>query len=477
VRGQQLRKVVIFVALVAFQVAVSSCSFFPQRDESPEPELPAEFSLPGRGDSLPGDWWESFGDPELSRLVAESFSANLDLRQIEARLRRARAAATLAGADLYPRVNLDLEGGATRSRTDTGATRVTTTAERYTAALAASYELDLWGRVSSIARSAEADTTAAAWDVDAARVSLAAEIADLWLSAVELKERRSLVEGQLETNLTYLELVRLRQLKGLSSALAVFQQEQIVAATETLLPQLQADLETTLHSLAVLVGRPPLTDLGLSLEALPDLAPRPALGLPSELLERRPDIQAAQARLEAADWQVSAARANRLPSLSLTGSAGYDSADFSRLFDNWFAGFVAGLVTPLIDGGSRSAEVARTEAISDENLAAYRETILTALKEVEDALVREDRQNEYIGSLDKQLQAARNAFAEAMLRYRKGDIEYLDVLASLGSVQELERKSLAARRDVLLYRVSLYRALGGGWESDPDKGERDQDEE
>jgi len=462
--------------LAAAAWAPLSCSFLPEREGPAEPEVPEAFSVSGGGAAAPEAWWEDFDSPELSRLVSEAFSGSFSLRQVEARLRQARAAAGIAGSELYPSLSAEVEGGATRARTGSSGERVTATTEQYSAALAASYEIDLWGRVRSTARAADADVAAASWDLDAARVSLAAALADRWLNVVELKARRTLVEEQLKSNRTYLDLLRLRQTKGLATALAVFQQEQIVAGTAALIPSLQAQLETNTHDLAVLTGRPPRSDLGLAVDSLPSLTPLPAVGLPSELLERRPDIRAALARLEAADWEVAAARANRLPALSLTGSAGFRSNEFDDLFSNWFAGFVAGLVAPLVDGGRRSAEAARSEAVSDERLSSYRETVLTALGEVENALARESRQDEYIRSLDRQLAAARNAFSEAMLRYRKGDIEYLDVLASLSSVQGLERQVLSARRDLLLYRVGLYRSLGGGWEPVPENENGEKDE-
>ena len=288
-------------------------------------------------------------------------------------------------------------------------------------------------------------------------------MADRWLREVELKSRLELARRQVETNRTYRELLLLRRRRGLATALAVFQQEQIVAATEALIPVLESELETVRHELAVLLGRPPRADLGLEADRLPVRPPLPELGLPSRLIENRPDIQAAFSRLESADWGVSAARANRLPALTLTGSAGYRSGDFSSLFDNWFAAFAGGLLAPLIDGGSRAAEVDRTRAAAEEQLAAYRETVLQALREVENALVREEKQAGYLVSLRRQLTAAENALAQARLRFRNGEIEYLDVLSSLSSSQALERELLIAERDILRYRVALYRALAGGW--------------
>jgi len=452
-----------FIAALLLAFLPISCTFLPEREEPLPPEVPENFS-DETGQPSPNQlWWEDFGSSELNRLVLEAFEGSFDLRQAEARLRQARASAVIAGGNLYPEVNLEASGGATRARTGDSENRVTATTENYALGLAASYEIDLWGRVRSTANEADTLVLAGSADLDTARITLAAEVTDRWLSIVELKSQLELVLRQLDSNRTSLELLLLRQRKGLASALAVFQQDQIVAGTESLVPLLESQLDTTRYELAVLLGRPPRADTGLTADRIPEISPLPEIGVPSQLLENRPDIRSAYFRLESSDWGVSAARANRLPALALTAAVGYRSVEFDDLFDNWFAGFAGALLAPLIDGGRRSAEADRALAVSEERLAFYRATVLNAFREVEDALVREKKQTDYIGSLGKQLTAAKNALSEAQLRYRKGDIEYLDVLASLTSVQSLERGMLSASRDLLLYRVSLYRALGARW--------------
>lgn len=457
-----------FIIAVIFTVLPSSCTFLPEREEPLEPEIPESFGEKG-GDPSPNKlWWEDFNSPDLDRLVEESFAGSFDLAQAEARLRQARASAVIAGGDLYPEVNLEASAGATRARTGSSQDGITNTTERYSLGLAAGYEIDLWGRVRSTANEAETLVLASGADLDTARITLAAEVTDRWVNIVELKSQLELVKDQLESNRTYLELLLLRQRKGLTTALAVFQQEQIVAATESLIPLLESQLETTRYELAVLLGRSPRSVLGITTVQLPEIPPVPEIGLPSLLLENRPDIRAAYFRLESSDWGVAAARADRLPALTLTASTGYDSTEFKYLFDDWFAGFAGALLGPLIDGGRRAAEADRTLAVSEEKLAFYRETVLNAIKEVEGALIREKKQTVYMNLLKNQLSAAKKALSEAFLRYRKGDIEYLDVLASLTSVQSLERDVLSAGRDLILYRVSLYRALGSRWNNDID---------
>ncbi len=456
-----------FPRLVLLVLAFSSgCSFLPDREEPAEPEIPESFNRAGGEEAPAARWWEDFNNGELNRLVEEALAGSFTLQGAEARLRQARAAAALAGSGRYPRVNLAGEAGATRTSAETGGERQTATAENYGLSLAAAYEIDLWGRVRSAAREAGALAAAAAFDLSAARISLAGEVADRWLREVNLRSRLELARRQVETNRTTRELLLLRQRRGLATALAVYQQDQIVAATESLIPALESELETVRHELAVLLGRPPRADLGLRADRLPSLPSRPGTGLPSRLIGNRPDIRAAFSRLESADWGVSAARADRLPALTLSGSAGYRSGEFEDLFDNWFAGFAAGLLAPLVDGGRRSAEADRMLAVSEERLAGYRQTVLNALREVENALVREEKQAEYIAGLRLQLAAAERALGQAQLRYRKGETGYLDVLSSLNSTQSLQRELLSGERDLLLYRVALYRSLAGGWEGE-----------
>jgi outer membrane protein TolC len=168
-------------------------------------------------------------------------------------------------------------------------------------------------------------------------------------------------------------------------------------------------------------------------------------------------------RLELADWNVSAAKADRLPSLSLTARATYQADELNLLLDNWLLNLAANLTAPLLDGGRRKAEVDRLTAVVDENLAAYRQTILAAVREVEDALVGEEKLQAHLRGLDTQLDAARNALNEARSRYRNGLIDYLPVLTQLLTVQNLERTIIQRKADLLVARVNLYRALGGSW--------------
>jgi outer membrane protein TolC len=189
----------------------------------------------------------------------------------------------------------------------------------------------------------------------------------------------------------------------------------------------------------------------------------PALGLPVDLLANRPDVRAAGRRLKAAQYQVAAARANRLPTLRFSAGARYGTSELDLLFDTWLINLAADLTAPILDGGRRAAEVDRTRAQEDERLWGYRQSVITAVKEVEDALARESRQREHIDGLESVMAAARQGLEEAIQRYRRGLSDYLPVLTQLIAVQDLERNLIQQREALVRYRIALHRALGGGW--------------
>ena len=220
-----------------------------------------------------------------------------------------------------------------------------------------------------------------------------------------------------------------------------------------------------MHELAVLLGRPPRADLALNQKKMPTVGPLPPLGLPADLLAARPDVQAAGMRLQVADWQLAEARANRLPALSIGAGAQYGPEELDLLFDTWLLSLAANLTAPIFDAGRRAAEVDRVQATVDENLWAYRRVVLTAVKEVEDALERETRQREHIEALKAVMTAARRGLEEALARYRRGLSDYLPVLTQLIAVQDLERDMIEQREALIRYRIGLYRALGGSWSS------------
>jgi len=476
-------KALLLIILIIF--IVSGCSpFRPLFRESPQGEIPKTFSLFSPVPERSQPWWEEFKDPELNVLVRGALLGDLSIKKAWARLRHANALALKAGSGLYPDLNFTSDGSYERRKTTIEVDNVSggrtaptdpvtrQTNKSYSLGLAGSYELDLWGRIRSEQEAARLEASATREDLNAAAITVAAEVTTRWVSIVSQRMQKRLLEKQLETNLTYLELVELRFRMAMVSALDVYQQRQVVAGVRAQIPLVEGKEQLLLHELALLLGKPPRSHMDISRETLPVPERIPATGIPADLLAKRPDIRAAGLRLQTSDWQVAAARANRLPAVSLTAKALYGPAQLDLLFDNWLLGLAANLVAPIFDGKRRAAEVDRTRAVVDENLWAYRETVLTAIKEVEDALVGEEKQRDHVRALQLQINEAKKGLGEARERYRKGIDDYLPVLTQLLAVQRLERDLIQKKTELIVNRVSLYRALGGTWANElrPDAG-------
>jgi multidrug efflux system outer membrane protein len=451
------------ICLAIVLVLFASCSpFKPQARQSPAGELPRTFSLYTAESEPLSRWWEIFNDPDLNALITQALTDNLTIKEAWSRLNQARALAVQAGAALYPDLTGTGRASFTRERTGDGS-RKTISNQDHSLGIISSYELDLWGRIRSGRESALLEVTAAREDLNTVAMTLAAEVANRWINIISQRMQKRLLERQLQANLTYLELVELRFRKAMVSALDVYQQKQIVDDVRAEIPLVEAQEQLLRHELALLLGKLPQTVLNISREDLPEPVGIPATGLPADLLSSRPDLRAAGMRLWAAEWQVAAARADRLPAISLTGQARYGDGDLDVLFDNWLLSLAGNLTAPIFDGRRRAAEVDRSLAVVDENLAAYRQTVLTAIKEVEDALVSEAKQREHIKGLEKVLDTARKALKQAGNRYRNGLTDYLPVLTQLLTVQGLERDLIQQQTNLVGARISLYRALGGTW--------------
>ncbi|MBW2219896.1 MAG: efflux transporter outer membrane subunit, partial [Deltaproteobacteria bacterium] len=445
---------------------VMSCNLFkPDSKAQPEKILPKTFSLYSGEADHSQQWWKSFNDAELNALVDAALSDSFSLKAAWARLNQARALSVQAGAGRYP----DLTGTATaftgRQKISANSSE-TNRIEEYGMGLVSSYELDLWGRVRSQHKSVMLQAVASREDLNTAAITLAAEVANRWIAIIAQRMQKQLLTEQLRINETLLELVELRFRKAMVSALDVYQQKQVVQKKKAEIPLVEEQEQLLQHELAVLLGRPPRATLKINRIKLPKPSPLPPTGLPADLLSARPDIRAAWSRLNASDWQIAAARANRMPALSLTAQARYVGGDIDILFDQWLMSLAANLTAPILDGGRRAAEVDRTRAVADENLALYYNKVLTAIKEVEDALVSEAKKKEHLEGLQKATATAGLALEEAEIRYSNGITDYLPVLTQLTIVQGLERDLIQRQAGILNARIQLYRAIGGTWTED-----------
>jgi multidrug efflux system outer membrane protein len=450
----------LFIAFLA--QALSSCTpFAPAARSGPEETtMPDSFSIKDSIKDPSQRWWETIGDEQLNSFVDEALTDNQTLTSYWARLEKAQAQARKAGADLRPSLAGGVGASYTKIKTGDGGSVEN---GNYSIGLVAGYEVDLWGRIRATHESAYFSAEASREDLNTAAMTVAAEVTERWVSILSQRLQIKLLEKQLTTNNIYLDLVGLRFRKSLASALDVLQQRQLVDRVKAQIPLIEMQERMLENQLAVLLGRMPNQSPDITRRELPVLKAVPGAGLPVQLLQNRPDIVAALRRLEAADQALAAARADRLPSLRLTGSGSYDSNELDQLFDNWIANLAASLTAPVFDGGRRKAEVDINQAEVQQQLAEYRHLVLSAVREVEDALISETKIREHIAALENQLESAQYALTEARTRYINGLNDYLPVLTQLLSVQGLENDLIQRNKDLLVARISLYRAIGGSW--------------
>ncbi|WP_372679778.1 efflux transporter outer membrane subunit [Desulfosarcina sp.] len=425
-------------------------------------EIPDAYALFGGDGDLTSPWWEFVDSPELSRLIDTALSDSFTLKEAWSRLQQARSLAVQAGAARYPDLSATGSVETTRRRSET-LSEGSGGDQNYTLGLISSYELDLWGRIRSQTEAALLTVDATEADLQTASITVAAEVAERWVGIISQRLQQQLLEKQLANNLTFLDLIELRFRKAMVSALDVYQQKQVVESVRARIPLVEAETQLLMHELAVLLGRPPRADLRLTQTDMPVVGQLPSLGLPADLLANRPDVRAAGMRLKASEWQLAAARANRLPALRFTAGGQYGRSDLDLLFDTWLLSLAANLTAPIFDGRRRAAEVDGARAQVDERLWFYRQAVLTGVKEVEDALESETRQREHIRGLESVMTAARKGLEEAIQRYRRGLSDYLPVLTQLIAVQDLERDLIQQQETLVRYRIGLHRALGGGW--------------
>lgn len=392
--------------------------------------------------------------------MSEALYRNFSIKEAKARLDQAGAVALKSGAARLPQLNYGAEAATGRTKTERlGEVSV----EEYSLGLSAGYEIDLWGRVRSQQQAAELDAAAVAEDLYTAGVTVASEVVQRWINIITQHLELNILARQLEINQTLQELVELRFRKGMVSALDIYQQKQSVAGIKANIPLAELKMVQFRHELALLLGRPVTAAPDVETRELPVLSPLPPVGIPADLLSNRPDVRAAGLRLQSAEWAVAAARADRLPALRLTARAAYASEGIGALFDNWILNLAGSLTGPIFDGKSRKAEVLRTRAVARERVEVYGRVVFSAIKEVEDALVKEEKHRQHAAALEQQLEISQDAMREASERYSRGLNDYLPVLTQVLAVQRLEIDILQMKQQLIIDRVSLYRALGGGW--------------
>jgi outer membrane protein, multidrug efflux system len=417
------------------------------------------------------DWWELFGDPELSALEAQASAANQQLKAAVARFAEARATMDVTRAGLFPNVGTGFS--ATRQRVSPNAPVTTTgqaigqpsTYNDFTVPLDLSYEVDLWGRVRRSVESARAQAHATADDLEAIKLSIQAEVALDYFTLRAFESEEEVLRSSVKVFSLSFDLTVNRRIGGVATDLDVAEAQTVLKTTQAQIPAVALQRAQFEHALALLVGQPVATFRvpERSLSAAPPLV---ASGLPSELLERRPDISAAERRMAAANASIGAAKAAFFPTVELNGLAGLETVNAGTLF-NWSSRMWAvgpSLTLPLFEGGRLRAGLRFADATYEEMVANYRESVLAAFSEVEDSLAAQnllanqyDAQSEALVAARKQLEIANN-------RYRDGLTTYLDVATAESSELNIEFSTVQLRGQQLVAAVTLVKSLGGGWQ-------------
>lgn len=457
-RGRRVWRPVAFL-LTGMTALLAGCASRPASYEPPVAP-PERFSASGEL-AVPERWWTSFGDARLDSLLARALRQNLDLQTAWERLREARATARIAGAPRWPSLDVVAEGRIARPSVDPDGS--------LDLGLVASYEVDLWGRIGAQTAAADLRARATLADYRATALTLSAEVVRTWYQLAEARAAGALIQRQVDTNASSLQLLQARFGTGQIRRADILRQRRLLESTRERALAVQSRTALLEHRLALLLGREPtaavdpVAAVDSVATALPALPPLPSTGLPADLVQRRPDVQAAYLRLQAADRDLAAAVSNRYPRLSLSGSVSTTSAGTDELFDDWLRSLAGNLLAPLFRGGELRAEVDRTTSLRQQRLLEYGQTVLTALREVEDALVRERLQRERLASLQVQVEYAAETHRRLRIEYFNGVGDFLDVLTALVDLQRLERDRLAARLVLLEDRIALYRALAGGF--------------
>jgi NodT family efflux transporter outer membrane factor (OMF) lipoprotein len=422
-----------------------------------------------RADAPPTlDWWRGFRSPELTSLMEEAQTVNLDIAAATARFIQADAQARVTGAALLP--SLSGTGQQTYSRSSGSSSSGLTNGGRevvnYQSSLSASYELDFWGKNRDAAQAAEETAIATRFDRDVVALTALVSVANAYFQVLAAQDRIRTAERNIASAQRILDAIKQRLSAGTGTDLDVAQQEAVLANQRAAVPTLRQTLAQNINALATLVSRPPesVRVKGGSLNRIS--SPRVTPGLPSELLTQRPDIRRQEAYLAAATANVGSARAQFFPSIQLTGSGGYQSSSLVSLFQPQAAFFnvVGGLTQPIFDGGRILGNFEFTKARQDELLQTYRKTVVQSFADVDNALVAIRQTTERLRLQREVLAASRRAFQLSEQQLRAGTADIVTVLNTQLTLFQAEDSLSQAQLARLLAIVSLYQALGGGWE-------------
>ena len=428
-----------------------------------------------RDEQSRGNWWEAFNDAQLDALVTQVAITNQTIKAAEARVREARALTQAARAAFFPIVTANASATRSGDRGGAGGGSVGSTGGQgarvgnsYNVSLDVSWEIDLWGRVRRTVEASEATAEASASDLESAKLSAQAQLAEDYLLLRAQDAQIRLLNDTVAAYERSLQLTRNQYAVGVVGRADVAQAETQLKSTQAQAIDATVQRAQLEHAIAILIGKPP-AEFSIAAEAVPTEFPVIPVELPSELLERRPDIAAAERRAAAANAQVGVAEAAFFPSLTLSATGGFQSSVLSQLFSlpsrYWSLGPAVAQI--IFDAGLRRAQTAQAIATYDENVAKYRQTVLTGFQEVEDNLAALKILEREAAVQDEAVKAARESLAIVLNQYRGGTANYLAVVVIQAAALNNERTAISILGRRLTASVALIKALGGGWKEVP----------
>jgi multidrug efflux system outer membrane protein len=456
--------------LCAALAALPACSLGP-RYHRPDIPPPAAWVTTGEASASlwpTTDWWRGFGSDDLNALIGQAEHANDDLRAAIARVRQADAQRRIAGAPLLPALSAGATAQRARAQVPGGEIM---TGNAFSPLLNASYELDFWGKNRAALASATASARASRYDRETVELGVLAGVASTYFQTLELRDRLAIADANLENATRVLHGLRLEQHAGIATALDVAQQETVVATVNATIPPLRQQLRQSLDALAILLGTTP-ESVDITHGSLDELGQPPVQpGLPSELLTRRPDVAFAEAQLIAANANIAAARAAFFPSIALTASGGYASPALAALVTPasrvWSIG--AGLTQPIFQGGALVGQYQLAKGHYEELLADYHKAVISALANVEDALIALQQSTVLVQRQQEASRTAQRAYEFAQRQMRAGTINVLTLLNTETALFSARDALAQAKFAHLQALVQLYQALGGGWQPEQER--------
>lgn len=414
---------------------------------------------------LPAEWWSIFNDAELNALESQAVAANQDLKRAAVRVTEARALARASKAEFYPNINGEGAYKGIRHSANQDNALPNLESDDYSVSFDLSYELDIWGRVRRTVEAATADASAVATDLQVVLLTLTADVARNYQVLRSIDNEKLVIEASIALRKDTLQLQQTRFQAGLINEVDVTRAKTELANVEAELHAVARSRAQIEHALAVLCGQPP-ANFSIVAKATSITPPEIPAGLPSELLQRRPDVVEAEQNLEASNARIGVAKAVFFPTIKLTGAAGFASADLSTLVD-WpsrIAQFGPSISVPIFQGGRNRANLKAAEARYEQNVATYRGKVLNAFREVEDSLSDLGTLTSQSEAVTRALTSARDTVTLANERYQQGLSSYLDVVDAQRAALQAERQDTQLRGQRAVSTILLAKALGGGWE-------------